>query len=183
MRRPSESLGPCPLAAAPPPRRPAIDTPTPPQNLGKGASKGPQGQRRAARRSPRPPGRARRTLEFSKEPPTEAKLKMYGLFKQANMGDNTASSPWLPGEAKMKWAAWEACKGKTKEEAMTEYIAELERQKVRACPPSPSPAPPRLRRALPTRCSTVLGRPPCESAEADVFAGRVAGGVRLKSRV
>ena len=82
---------------------------------------------------------------------------MYGLFKQANMGDNTASSPWLPGEAKMKWAAWEACKGKTKEEAMTEYIAELERQKVRACPPSPSPAPPRLRRALPsspaTRCS------------------------------
>ena len=51
------------------------------------------------------------------------------------------------------------------------------------CPPSPSPAPPRLRRALPTRCSTVLGRPPCESAEADVFAGGVAGGVRLKSRV
>ena len=114
---------------------------------------------------------------------------MYGLFKQANMGDNTASSPWLPGEAKMKWAAWEACKGKTKEEAMTEYIAELERQKVRACPPapcppSPSPAPPRLRRALPSHpLLTVLGRPLCESAEADVFAGVVAGGVRLKSRV
>ena len=113
---------------------------------------------------------------------------MYGLFKQANMGDNTASSPWLPGEAKMKWAAWEACKGKTKEEAMTEYIAELERQKVRACPPSPSPAPPRLRRALPSSPAShplpkVLDRPLCESAEADVFAGRVAGGVRLKSRV
>ena len=68
---------------------------------------------------------------------------MYGLFKQANMGDNTASSPWLPGEAKMKWAAWEACKGKTKEEAMTEYIAELERQKVRACRPASLPARPR----------------------------------------
>eukprot|EP01045_Picozoa_sp_COSAG04_P026386 COSAG04_NODE_3653_length_2637_cov_33.024035_2_plen_182_part_00 len=128
----------------PRPRSPALPLiPPRPRIWARGLQGGLRGSGRAARRSPRPPGRARRTLEFSKEPPTEAKLKMYGLFKQANMGDNTASSPWLPGEAKMKWAAWEACKGKTKEEAMTEYIAELERQKVRACPPASLPARPR----------------------------------------
>jgi len=104
---------------------------------------------------------------------------MYGLFKQANMGDNTASSPWLPGEAKMKWAAWEACKGKTKEEAMTEYIAELERQKVRACPPASLPARPRP--ALP-RARAPHPAPPSPPAVGTVLAPLVVRALWLCSR-
>eukprot|EP00439_Symbiodinium_sp_Y106_P041354 s1098_g5.t1 len=55
------------------------------------------------------------------------KLKLYGLFKQAKEGDNTASAPWsVQWETKAKWEAWEKNKGKSKEAAMNEYIAEVE---------------------------------------------------------
>jgi len=58
------------------------------------------------------------------------KLKLYGLFKQAKEGDNTASAPWsVQWETKAKWEAWEKNKGKSKEAAMNEYIAEVEVQK------------------------------------------------------
>ncbi len=33
-------------------------------------------------------------------------------------------------EAKAKWNAWDAVKGKSKEDSMKEYVAEIERQKV-----------------------------------------------------
>ncbi|OLP74099.1 putative acyl-CoA-binding protein [Symbiodinium microadriaticum] len=60
----------------------------------------------------------------------EDKLKLYGLFKQAKEGDNTASAPLsVQWETKAKWDAWEKNKGKSKEAAMTEYIAEVEVQK------------------------------------------------------
>jgi acyl-CoA-binding protein len=41
-----------------------------------------------------------------------------------------ACSPggWLAFEANAKWDAWNGVKGKSKEAAMTEYIAEIERQ-------------------------------------------------------
>ncbi|CAE7527571.1 ACBP3, partial [Symbiodinium microadriaticum] len=61
----------------------------------------------------------------------EDKLKLYGLFKQAKEGDNTASAPLsVQWETKAKWDAWEKNKGKSKEAAMTEYIAEVEVQKL-----------------------------------------------------
>ncbi|CAE7849829.1 ACBP3, partial [Symbiodinium necroappetens] len=61
----------------------------------------------------------------------EDKLKLYGLFKQAKEGDNTASAPWsVQWETTAKWDAWEKNKGKSKEAAMTEYIAEVEVQKL-----------------------------------------------------
>mmetsp|Transcript_25905 Transcript_25905/g.60046 ORF Transcript_25905/g.60046 Transcript_25905/m.60046 type:complete len:96 (-) Transcript_25905:279-566(-) len=61
---------------------------------------------------------------------TEDKLKLYGLYKQAKEGDNTTAAPWsIQWETKAKWEAWEAVKGKSKEAAMTEYIAEVEAQK------------------------------------------------------
>eukprot|EP00913_Durusdinium_trenchii_P022776 g21382.t1 len=60
----------------------------------------------------------------------EDKLKLYGLYKQAKEGDNTTGAPWsIQWETKAKWEAWEKCKGKSKETAMTEYIAEVEAQK------------------------------------------------------
>ena len=51
--------------------------------------------------------------------------KVYGLFKQAKLGDNPADKPgMLSGfETKAKWDAWEAQKGKTQEEAAAEYVA------------------------------------------------------------
>ena len=49
----------------------------------------------------------------------DQKAKVYGLFKQGKEGDNTADKPgMLSGfEARGKWDAWEAQKGKTQEEA------------------------------------------------------------------
>lgn len=59
----------------------------------------------------------------------EEKLKLYGLYKQITLGDNTTSKPGMLNlSAKAKWNAWDALKGKDKEEAMAEYIAEVDRQ-------------------------------------------------------
>lgn len=81
------------------------------------------------------------------------KLKVYALYKQATVGDvNTARpggflnfevstsslpSSWTIGralsrwrsQANAKWDAWNAVKGKSAEDAMRDYIAELARQK------------------------------------------------------
>ncbi|GBF90217.1 hypothetical protein Rsub_03350 [Raphidocelis subcapitata] len=51
-------------------------------------------------------------------------LEMYGLYKQATVGDNTTSKPgMLDPKGRRKWDAWNNKKGLTKEEAMTQYIA------------------------------------------------------------
>ena len=56
----------------------------------------------------------------------ETKLKFYGLFKQATFGDNSESAPWaIQIESRAKWDAWMAQKGKSKMDAMTEYVALL----------------------------------------------------------
>ena len=57
----------------------------------------------------------------------EEKLKLYGLFKQAQKGDNTAAAPWaVQLEAKAKWTAYEAEKGKAQLQAAEEYTAYVE---------------------------------------------------------
>eukprot|EP00612_Vaucheria_litorea_P002879 CAMPEP_0171461186 /NCGR_PEP_ID=MMETSP0945-20130129/5739_1 /TAXON_ID=109269 /ORGANISM="Vaucheria litorea, Strain CCMP2940" /LENGTH=93 /DNA_ID=CAMNT_0011987491 /DNA_START=82 /DNA_END=363 /DNA_ORIENTATION=- len=59
----------------------------------------------------------------------EEKLKLYGLYKQATVGDVTGSQPWaVQVEARAKWDAHNSVKGKSKEEAMKEYIAEVDSQ-------------------------------------------------------
>ncbi|EFN56877.1 hypothetical protein CHLNCDRAFT_144518 [Chlorella variabilis] len=51
------------------------------------------------------------------------KLSLYGLFKQATVGDNTTSRPGIfEPKGKAKWDAWDKEKGKSKEEAMQAYI-------------------------------------------------------------
>ena len=53
----------------------------------------------------------------------EDKLKFYGLYKQATEGDVTGSQPWaVQMEARAKWDAWNANKGKSKEDAEKEYV-------------------------------------------------------------
>lgn len=59
------------------------------------------------------------------------KLKVYGLYKQATKGDNNEAKPWaVQIESKAKWEAWTAEKGKSKNQAMAEYVVEIERQAV-----------------------------------------------------
>ncbi|BGP42676.1 acyl-CoA-binding protein (ACBP)/diazepam binding inhibitor (DBI)/endozepine (EP) [Rhodotorula kratochvilovae] len=57
--------------------------------------------------------------------PTQAdQLKFYGLFKQANEGDNTKPKPGMMDFAgKAKWAAWNENKGLDKDEAKSQYVA------------------------------------------------------------
>lgn len=51
-------------------------------------------------------------------------LKLYGLYKQATVGDcNTDRPGMLDFKGKAKWDAWNALKGKSKEDAENEYIA------------------------------------------------------------
>ncbi|XP_067370881.1 acyl-CoA-binding protein-like isoform X2 [Channa argus] len=57
-------------------------------------------------------------------------LQVYGLFKQATVGDvNTACPGMFDFTGKAKWDAWEKLKGKSKEDAMNEYISLVEQLK------------------------------------------------------
>ena len=60
---------------------------------------------------------------LSEKPSNEILLQLYALYKQATEGDNTGDAPSNPFDivAKAKYTAWDALKGKTKEDAMTEY--------------------------------------------------------------
>jgi diazepam-binding inhibitor (GABA receptor modulator, acyl-CoA-binding protein) len=53
-------------------------------------------------------------------------LALYGLFKQAIIGDNTTAKPGmfdLTGKA--KWEAWTKLAGTSKEDAQAQYIAKV----------------------------------------------------------
>ncbi|KAM9365154.1 acyl-CoA-binding protein [Pholidichthys leucotaenia] len=64
------------------------------------------------------------------KPTDEEMLRVYSLFKQATVGDvNTARPGMLDFTGKAKWDAWEKQKGKSKEDAMTEYISLVEELK------------------------------------------------------
>ncbi|RVX05535.1 Acyl-CoA-binding domain-containing protein 3 [Vitis vinifera] len=71
--------------------------------------------------------------EFSEKakslPPTTMdadKLVLYGLYKQATVGTVDTNRPGIfsPKE-RAKWDAWKAVEGKTKEEAMSDYIVKV----------------------------------------------------------
>jgi diazepam-binding inhibitor (GABA receptor modulator, acyl-CoA-binding protein) len=67
---------------------------------------------------------ADRTKTFTKRPGNQELLDMYGLFKQATEGDVAGSKPGgFDFKAIMKFEAWEKLKGKSTEEAMSEYTA------------------------------------------------------------
>ncbi|OEH74059.1 acyl-CoA-binding protein 2 [Cyclospora cayetanensis] len=61
-------------------------------------------------------------------PSTAQKLRFYGLYKQATVGDNETPEPsFYQLEAKQKWKAWADFKGMDKEAAQQEYIKELDK--------------------------------------------------------
>ncbi len=59
------------------------------------------------------------------KPANETLLQLYALFKQSTEGDINTEAPANPFDfvAKAKHQAWEAIKGKTKVDAMSDYVA------------------------------------------------------------
>ncbi|XP_042023300.1 acyl-CoA-binding protein-like [Salvia splendens] len=56
----------------------------------------------------------------------ENKLILYGLFKQATVGNVDTSRPGMFNmRDRAKWDAWKAVEGKSTEEAMNDYITKV----------------------------------------------------------
>lgn len=56
-------------------------------------------------------------------PTSSDKLKLYGLYKQINFGNNNESKPWsYQVEKCYKWQSWKDNQGKDKEKCMELYI-------------------------------------------------------------
>ncbi|KAB2626205.1 acyl-CoA-binding protein [Pyrus ussuriensis x Pyrus communis] len=56
----------------------------------------------------------------------ENKLILYGLYKQATVGAVNTSRPGIFNmRDRAKWDAWKAVEGKSKEEAMGDYITKV----------------------------------------------------------
>lgn len=66
----------------------------------------------------------KRVKTLSKNPGTDALLKLYGLFKQGTEGDVSGKRPgMLDVKGRAKHDAWAGQKGKSKEDAMKEYVS------------------------------------------------------------
>jgi acyl-CoA-binding protein len=64
---------------------------------------------------------------LSERPDNATLLKIYALYKQASVGDNTEKKPGfgdMVGRA--KWDAWNGFKGTSKQDAMQQYIDLIE---------------------------------------------------------
>jgi len=60
---------------------------------------------------------------LSERPDNATLLKLYALYKQATVGDNTDKKPGFSDMiGRAKWDAWAAMKGKSSDEAMQEYV-------------------------------------------------------------
>ncbi len=65
-----------------------------------------------------------RSRELTRRPSNEELLQLYALYKQATEGDVTGERPGgFDFKAIAKYNAWEEVKGKSKGEAMKEYIS------------------------------------------------------------
>ena len=65
-----------------------------------------------------------KTKTFTRKPDNQELLDLYGLFKQSTEGDVSGEKPGgFDFKAIMKFDAWEKQKGKSKEQAMAEYVA------------------------------------------------------------
>jgi diazepam-binding inhibitor (GABA receptor modulating acyl-CoA-binding protein) len=58
----------------------------------------------------------------------EQKLELYGLYKQAMLGDNNLPAPWVWQLTEhAKWSAWRARRGMSKSKAKSEYVRAVRR--------------------------------------------------------
>ncbi len=62
--------------------------------------------------------------KLAKAPDTDHLLALYALFKQGTVGDvNTSRPGMMDFKGRAKWDAWEKNKGLSRDAAMTQYIA------------------------------------------------------------
>lgn len=67
--------------------------------------------------------KAKAVNELPTQPSQDEMLKLYGLYKQATVGDNTMEKPGIFNmKDRYKWDAWEKLKGMSQEEAEQKYI-------------------------------------------------------------
>ena len=71
---------------------------------------------------------AKRSKEFTQRPSNEELLELYALYKQATEGDVSGDPPGgFDFKAIAKHDAWSELKGKSKDQAMKDYISLVER--------------------------------------------------------
>jgi diazepam-binding inhibitor (GABA receptor modulating acyl-CoA-binding protein) len=76
---------------------------------------------------------AEEVQQLPARPGNDALLKLYGLFKQASVGDVSGSRPGiLDMTGRMKYDAWAKLKGTASEQAMHDYIAFVEELKAKS---------------------------------------------------
>lgn len=69
-----------------------------------------------------------RSKELPKRPNNEELLQLYALYKQSTEGDVVGDRPGgFDFKAIAKYDAWEEVKGKSKDQAMQEYVALVDR--------------------------------------------------------
>jgi diazepam-binding inhibitor (GABA receptor modulator, acyl-CoA-binding protein) len=69
-----------------------------------------------------------RSKQLTKRPTNEELLQLYSLYKQATEGDTTGERPGgFDFKAIAKFDAWSELKGKSKEQAMEEYVSLVEK--------------------------------------------------------
>ena len=70
----------------------------------------------------------KRVKALSKSPSNDDLLELYALFKQATVGDVSGSRPGMMDfKGRAKFDAWATKKGTAKDQAMTKYIALVDR--------------------------------------------------------
>ncbi|XP_051874136.1 acyl-CoA-binding protein [Pristis pectinata] len=73
---------------------------------------------------------AEEVKQLKSKPTDEDMLLIYGLYKQATVGDvNTDRPGMLDLKGKAKWDAWNERKGTSKEESMKKYIEKVQELK------------------------------------------------------
>lgn len=67
---------------------------------------------------------ASESKELSEKPSNDTLLQLYSLYKQSTEGDVNVDPPANPFDfvSRAKFEAWSGLKGKSKEEAMQDYI-------------------------------------------------------------
>jgi acyl-CoA-binding protein len=65
--------------------------------------------------------------KLSERPDNATLLKIYGLYKQATVGDNAEKKPGFSDMVgRAKWDAWNGMKGTSKDDAMQQYVDLIE---------------------------------------------------------
>jgi diazepam-binding inhibitor (GABA receptor modulating acyl-CoA-binding protein) len=69
-----------------------------------------------------------RVKALSQAPSTSDLLELYALYKQGSTGDVDGKRPgMLDIKGRAKWDAWSGKKGQTRDQAMTAYVALVDR--------------------------------------------------------